>query len=77
MMYKEALAQNQSIFSVAPMMDWTDRQCRYFHRLLTKQALLYTEMVVADAIIHGDVARHLDFDDCETSRCIADWWFRA
>ncbi|MEL6737057.1 MAG: tRNA-dihydrouridine synthase, partial [Pseudomonadota bacterium] len=44
------------------MMDWTDRHCRYFHRLLTKSALLYTEMVVADAIIHGDVERHLAFD---------------
>ena len=41
-------------FAVAPMMDWTDRHCRYFHRLLTKRALLYTEMVVADAILHGD-----------------------
>jgi len=52
-------------FAVAPMMDWTDRHCRYFHRLLSKRALLYTEMVVADAIIHGDAARHLDFDACE------------
>ena len=43
------------------MMDWTDRHCRYFHRLLTKHALLYTEMVVADALVHGDAARHLDF----------------
>ncbi|MDN0086466.1 tRNA dihydrouridine(20/20a) synthase DusA [Yersinia nurmii] len=40
-------------FSVAPMLDWTDRHCRYFHRLLTKQALLYTEMVTTGAIIHG------------------------
>ena len=40
--------------AVAPMMDWTDRHCRYFHRVLTKRALLYSEMVVADAIIHGD-----------------------
>ena len=52
-------------FAVAPMMDWTDRHCRYFHRLLTKQALLYTEMVVADALIHGDVARHLRFEPVE------------
>lgn len=44
----------QKFFAVAPMMDWTDRYCRYFHRLMTKHALLYTEMVVADAIIHGD-----------------------
>lgn len=40
-------------FSVAPMMDWTDRHCRMFHRMLSKHALLYTEMVVADAVIHG------------------------
>ncbi len=40
--------------SVAPMMDWTDRHCRWFHRRLSKHALLYTEMVVADAVIHGD-----------------------
>ena len=45
--------------SVAPMMDWTDRHCRYFHRLLSKNALLYTEMVTTGALIHGDVARHL------------------
>ncbi len=48
--------------SVAPMMDWTDRHCRYFHRLLTRRTLLYTEMVTTGALIHGDVARHLDFD---------------
>ncbi len=47
------------------MMDWTDRHCRYFHRLLTKHALLYTEMVVADALIHGDIARHLAFNETE------------
>ena len=41
------------IFSVAPMMDWSDRHCRFFHRLLTRRALLYTEMVVADAVING------------------------
>ncbi len=46
-------------------MDWTDRHCRYFHRLLSKNALLYTEMVVADALIFGDVERHLAFSDCE------------
>ncbi|MDE9433192.1 tRNA dihydrouridine(20/20a) synthase DusA [Xenorhabdus bovienii] len=40
-------------FSVAPMLDWTDRHCRYFHRLLSKEALLYTEMVTTGAIIHG------------------------
>ncbi|EGJ32874.1 tRNA-dihydrouridine synthase, partial [Moorena producens 3L] len=41
-------------FSVAPMMDWTDRHCRAFHRVLSKRALLWTEMVIADAVIHGD-----------------------
>ena len=48
--------------SVAPMMDWTDRHCRYFHRLLSSQALLYTEMVTTGALLHGDVARHLRFN---------------
>ncbi|TKT79401.1 tRNA dihydrouridine(20/20a) synthase DusA [Aquamicrobium sp. LC103] len=47
------------------MMDWTDRHCRFFHRRLTRRALLYTEMVVADAAIHGDRGRLLGFDDCE------------
>ncbi|HQS31906.1 tRNA dihydrouridine(20/20a) synthase DusA [Polaromonas sp.] len=48
--------------SVAPMMDWTDRHCRYFHRLLSSHALLYTEMVTTGALLHGDVARHLRFN---------------
>jgi tRNA-dihydrouridine synthase A len=48
--------------SVAPMMDWTDRHCRYFHRLLSKNTLLYTEMINAGAIVHGDVPRHLRFN---------------
>ena len=48
--------------SVAPMMDWTDRHCRYFHRLLSRRALLYTEMVTTGALIHGDVERHLRFN---------------
>jgi tRNA-dihydrouridine synthase A len=52
-------------FAIAPMLDWTDRHCRYFHRLLSRRALLYTEMVVADAIIHGDQQRHLGFDPAE------------
>ena len=47
------------------MMDWTDRHCRYFHRLLTKRARLYTEMVTTGALLHGDVPRHLDFDPAE------------
>jgi tRNA-dihydrouridine synthase A len=48
--------------SVAPMMDWTDRHCRYFHRLLTRKARLYTEMVTTGALLHGDQPRHLDFN---------------
>ena len=49
-------------FSVAPMMDWTDRHCRYLHRLLSRHALLYTEMVTTGALVHGDVPRHLRFN---------------
>ncbi|MDP3167117.1 MAG: tRNA dihydrouridine(20/20a) synthase DusA, partial [Hydrogenophaga sp.] len=48
--------------SVAPMMDWTDRHCRYLHRLLTKKTLLYTEMVTTGALAHGSVQRHLRFN---------------
>ena len=51
--------------SVAPMMDWTDRHCRAFHRLLSQETLLYTEMVTTGALLHGDVPRHLDFDAAE------------
>ena len=51
--------------SVAPMMDWTDRHCRFFHRLLTRRTRLYTEMVTTGALLHGEVARHLDFDAAE------------
>lgn len=47
--------------SVAPMLDWTDRHCRYFHRLLAPSAVLYTEMVTTGAVLHGDRARLLDF----------------
>ncbi|MBL8386290.1 MAG: tRNA dihydrouridine(20/20a) synthase DusA [Burkholderiales bacterium] len=52
-------------FCVAPMMDWTDRHCRFFHRQLSRHARLYTEMVTTGALIHGDVPRHLDFDPAE------------
>jgi tRNA-dihydrouridine synthase A len=52
-------------FSVAPMMDWTDRHCRYFHRLLTRRALLYTEMITSGAVLRGDRARLLRFDESE------------
>ena len=48
-------------FAVAPMMDWTDRHCRFFHRQLTRRALLFTEMITADAIVHGDRERLLAF----------------
>jgi tRNA-dihydrouridine synthase A len=51
-----------SRFAVAPMMDWTDRHCRFLHRLLTRRALLYTEMVTTGAVLHGDRARLLGFD---------------
>ena len=47
------------------MMDWTDRHCRTLHRLITRRARLYTEMVTTGALLHGDVARHLDFGDIE------------
>jgi tRNA-dihydrouridine synthase A len=52
-------------FSIAPMMDWTDTHCRVLHRLLTARALLYTEMVTAEAILHGDRQRLLGFDASE------------
>lgn len=52
-------------FSVAPMMDWTDRHCRYFLRLISRHTLLYTEMVTAAAIIHGDRERLIGFDPAE------------
>jgi tRNA-dihydrouridine synthase A len=53
------------IFSIAPMMDWSDHHCRFFWRLLTKQALLYTEMVTTGALIHGDRERFLHFNPDE------------
>lgn len=53
---------SQVKFSVAPMMDWTDRHCRYFYRLMSKHTQLWTEMVTAKAIIHGDKNRLLDYD---------------
>lgn len=53
------------IFSVAPMMEWTDSRCRVFHRLLSRRALLYTEMVTTGAVIHGDRQRLLGFEACE------------
>jgi len=52
-------------FCTAPMMEWTDRHCRFFLRLISRHARLYTEMVTAPALMHGDVPRHLDFDPRE------------
>ncbi len=49
----------------APMMDWSDRHCRYFFRQVAPHALVYTEMVTTGALVHGDIARHLDFDPAE------------
>lgn len=51
--------------AVAPMMDWTDRHCRTFHRGLSRHAVLYSEMVTTGALIYGDQARHLDYSACE------------
>jgi tRNA-dihydrouridine synthase A len=65
MQSSEPKAFNPWRLSVAPMMDWTDRHCRFFHRLLTKRTRLYTEMVTTGALLHGDVPRHLDFDAAE------------
>ncbi|PHM20892.1 MAG: tRNA dihydrouridine(20/20a) synthase DusA [Curvibacter sp. PD_MW3] len=59
---KKPVAPERWRMSVAPMLDWTDRHCRYFHRLLTRQTLLYTEMVTTGALLHGNVARHLRFN---------------
>jgi tRNA-dihydrouridine synthase A len=58
-------SRNHWSFSVAPMMDWTDRHCRVFHRLMSRRARLYTEMLTTGAIIHGDRGRLLGFDPSE------------
>jgi tRNA-dihydrouridine synthase A len=52
-------------FRIAPMMEWTDRHCRFFHRLLTRRALIYTEMVTTGAVLHGDRERLIGFDPAE------------
>jgi tRNA-dihydrouridine synthase A len=52
-------------FCIAPMMDWTDRHCRFFFRSMSRRARLYTEMITAPALVHGDVDRHLAFDPAE------------
>src|SRR4029453_15296100 len=48
-----------------PMMDWTDRHCRYFLRLISRRAHLYTEMITSAALVHGDLPNHLDFEPPE------------
>ena len=60
-----ALNPSDYRLTVAPMMDWTDRHCRFFHRLIAPSALLYTEMITTGAILHGDLHRLLDFDTAE------------
>ncbi|WP_174020262.1 tRNA dihydrouridine(20/20a) synthase DusA [Agrobacterium fabrum] len=60
-MYRQALARGEKIFAVAPMIDWTDTRCRFLHRQLSKRALLFTEMIVADAIIHGQREKLLGY----------------
>ena len=59
------MKKNDKRLSVAPMMDWTDRHCRYLHRVLSRHTLLYTEMVTAPAVLHGDPERLLGFDAAE------------
>jgi tRNA-dihydrouridine synthase A len=58
-------ARGSRRISVAPMMDWTDRHCRMFHRQITRHTWLYTEMVTTGALLHGSAARHLDFSEAE------------
>jgi tRNA-dihydrouridine synthase A len=58
----ETVDYNRNRFCIAPMMDWSDHNCRYFWRLLSRQALLYTEMVTTGALIHGDRDRFLHFN---------------
>jgi tRNA-dihydrouridine synthase A len=59
------LKYQENRFCIAPMMEWTDRHCRFFHRLLTRRALLYTEMLTTGAVLHGDRARLLRHDPAE------------
>jgi tRNA-dihydrouridine synthase A len=62
---KADMLRRAARLSVAPMMDWTDRHCRFFHRQISREVLLYTEMVTAPAVIHGDRDRLLGFDATE------------
>ena len=61
----QAISLENRRVCVAPMMDWTDRHCRYFHRLLTPASVLYTEMVTSAAVLHGNRDRLLAFDSAE------------
>ncbi len=67
--FQAVSALNKSLssrrLSVAPMMDWTDRHCRLFHRQITRHTWLYTEMVTTGALLFGNVPRHLDYSDEE------------
>ena len=60
-----SVSKSSRTFCIAPMMDWTDRHCRFFHRLLTRRSLLYTEMLTTGAIIHGDRERLLRYSPAE------------
>ncbi len=64
-MHDKALKIKEKKFSVAPMMDWTDRHCRYFLRLICARGLLYTEMITAPAVIHGKREKLIGFDPAE------------
>src|SRR5665647_1549329 len=64
-MREKTTKMQQRRFSIAPMMEWTDRHCRFFHRLLTRRALIYTEMLTTGAVLRGDRARLLGFDAFE------------
>jgi tRNA-dihydrouridine synthase A len=64
-MGKSTMENGGKIISVAPMMDWTDRHCRYFHRLIAPSVWLYTEMVTTGALTHGDAERFLRYDKAE------------
>src|SRR5499427_9488082 len=63
--WRKPLDYRANRFSVAPMMEWTDRHCRFFHRLLTRRALIYTEMITTGAVLRGDRARLLAYDPAE------------
>src|SRR5262244_1230810 len=65
MLLADPMATLDHRFCIAPMMEWTDRHCRFFHRLLTRRALIYTEMVTTGAVIHGDRARLLGHHPAE------------